>query len=152
MGAWVTLAATVVGAAIALAGQNAVRHGEARMRFTDLLLEQCVQLNALDEDFRNRIWEEKELGLSGRVELWDLRGHRIATARLRVLCRDEHLLHALDEVVRTGKQLGRYWRRGQEDSAETEELFELYTVACAEFLAAAAVMIEKHLPSRSLVP
>ena len=83
MDVWVTLLATVAGAVIALTGQYIVKRGEKRTRSGELLLEQCAQVIALSEDLRNRVWEEKELGVQGTVEAWDLGAHRLAAARVK---------------------------------------------------------------------
>jgi hypothetical protein len=49
--AWVTLAAAIAGAAIALIGQQITKRGETRFRILELLLEQCTQLDALNTDY-----------------------------------------------------------------------------------------------------
>ncbi|GIG46097.1 hypothetical protein Dsi01nite_041380 [Dactylosporangium siamense] len=44
----------------------------------------CVQTSPtrhLDLSFRNHLWEERELGQTGRVDGWDLAAHRLADPR-----------------------------------------------------------------------
>jgi hypothetical protein len=95
-----TLAAAVAGAAIAILGQYfSARRGD-RARLGELLLEQCAELVARNEDFRNRLWEERTLGMAGRVDSWDLGGNRLVSARLRLLCADHDVLAGL--VLRDG--------------------------------------------------
>jgi len=138
------LAATIAGAAIAMIGQQLAKRGETKIRVLELVLEQCAQLDALNADYWDRVWEERDLGLEGRVESWDVRGHRLATARIKVLCRDGRVLRALDEVNRTGNTLGSYWRSGQRDPIELEGRLAQFNTARAEFLAASAAMVESR--------
>ena len=102
MGAWVTIAAGVVGAAIALVGQQWGRRGENRTHVGELVLEQCAHLIALSEDFRYRAWEESVLGQEGRVASWDLSSHRLAKARAEILCRDAAFLVSADVQLGDG--------------------------------------------------
>jgi hypothetical protein len=55
----------LAGALLALAGQQWGLRRASRTRAGELLLEQCAQLIALSEDFRNRAWEESVLGQRG---------------------------------------------------------------------------------------
>lgn len=52
------LIAGLAGALIALAGQQWGTQKANKARAGELLLEQCAQIVALSEDFRNRAWEE----------------------------------------------------------------------------------------------
>ncbi len=98
MQAWVTLIATLAGAAVALFGQYVVRRGEIRTRHGELVLEQCAQVVALAHDYTNRIWEERQLFLKGRVQGWDFRANQQAVARLSILCADPALMRTLDDL------------------------------------------------------
>jgi hypothetical protein len=145
MNVWVTLLATVAGAVIALAGQYILKRGEKRTRSGELLLEQCAQVIALSEDLRNRVWEEQELHAQGRVDAWDLGAHRIAAARVKILCQDPALLNALEDLTNSGKQLSGYWRLGKAGPDKIENLRELDKVAIAEFIKASAVVVRRYL-------
>lgn len=145
MGAWVTLAAAVAGAAIAIVGQYVTRRGENGIRRAELVLEQCSQLVALSEDFRNRVWEERELGQSGRVDDWNLAAYRLAAARLRILCGDSRVLAALDEMNDAGKKLGAYWRRGNVDPSDFEQRYERLKMGVEVFVAASATLVRRRL-------
>ncbi|MGC5022952.1 hypothetical protein [Micromonospora sp. DT47] len=133
MDAWVTLIAAVSGAGIAILGQNTIRRGESNARLAELMLEQCARLVSMSEDFRNRVWEERELGLPGRVDGWGLGEFRLAAARLRILCRDQHVLRALDELNSSSKALGAYWRRGNVDAGEFADRYEQAKLATEAF-------------------
>lgn len=72
MAAWVGLAGVVAGALIAFAGQLAMQRRGERDRFDSLLLEQFAMIIAISEDFRNRVWEERNQVASDVVGKWDL--------------------------------------------------------------------------------
>ncbi|MGQ5260474.1 hypothetical protein ACTWLT_06915 [Micromonospora sp. ZYX-F-536] len=144
MDVWVTLVAAVAGAAIAILGQYLTKRGEANVRLTELLLEQCSRLVALAEDFRHRVWEERELGLVGRVDGWDLGESRLAQAKVRILCGDQRVLAALEELNSSGKSLGAYWRRGQVEPAELEARYERVKRAIESFTAASATLVRRR--------
>jgi hypothetical protein len=137
MNAWVALAAGVVGAAIALVGQYVTRRSDRISSHIDVVVEQCAQFVALSEDFRNRFWEESQLRQAGRVDGWDIAAHRLAEARLKIVCDDEALLTAIEELSSTGKALGGYWRRGDTDQAELDLRYERYKEAIGRFVAEA---------------
>ncbi|MGW3602382.1 hypothetical protein [Micromonospora sp. NPDC005161] len=145
MDAWVTLVAAVAGAGIAIFGQQITKRGESNARLAELLLEQCSQVLALSEDFRNRLWEERELGLPGRVDGWDLGQFRLAAARLRILCGDQHVLRALDELNSSGKALGAYWRRKNIDAGELDALYERAKLAAEAFATASANLFRQRI-------
>ena len=145
MDAFVTLAAAVAGAVIALAGQYATKRGDKRIRNGELLLEQCAKIVALSDDFRSRIWEEKVLGLEGKVDSWDLGAYRLSAARIKILCDDASLLQALEDLTNSGKRLGGSWRRGQLDDDEFEKRRERDKVVCAHFIDASAKVVGRYL-------
>jgi hypothetical protein len=143
--AWVALVAAVAGAVIALAGQYAAKRGDKRTRSGELLLEQCAKIVALSDDFRSRVWEEKVLGLEGKVDSWELGAYRLAAARIKILCDDASLLQALEDLTNSGKRLGAYWRRGQVDAEEFEKRREHDKVVCADFVDASAKVVRRYL-------
>jgi len=142
---WVTLAAAVAGAFIALTGQYVTKRGDKRTRSGELLLEQCANVVALSDDFRSRVWEEKVLDLPGRVDAWDLGGYRLAAARIKILCDDKSLLQALEDLTNSGKRLGGYWRRGQVDADELQKRRERDKVVCADFVEVSARVVRRYL-------
>jgi hypothetical protein len=141
---WVALIAAVAGAGIAIFGQYVTKQGESKARRAELLLEQCSQLVALSEDFRNRLWEERELGLPGRVDAWELGAFRLSAARLRILCCDQDVLEALDELNSSGKALGAYWRRGNSDAGELDARYERAKTAAEGFITASARLFRQR--------
>jgi hypothetical protein len=145
MGAWGTLFATVVGAAIALLGQHLVKRAEHRARISELLLEQCALIAASSSYFHNRVWEERVLDMADRVSSWDVSAHQLASARLRILSKDRALLSALQELNSAGQQLGSYWRRGAVDEAEFTSRWDRHRTATDQFLAASAEVVHRRL-------
>jgi hypothetical protein len=148
MDAWGTLLATVVGAAIALLGQHLIKRAEDRARSTEMLLEQCAAVAASSADFRDRIWEERHLGLEGRVAGWDLSALRLATARLQILSKDEALLSSLDQLNRAGRRLGSRWRRSDVNDADYSDLWDQHHAAVKQFIAMSGKAVHRRL-SRS---
>lgn len=148
MGAWITLAAGVVGAAIALVGQQVTRHGEVKIHSGELLLEQCAQVLALSHDYTNRVWEERQLGLAGRVDGWDGRAHRFAVARLRILSANVDLRQALDELENAGEDLGKFWRSGNTDPDHFDLHWRRFIAARTAFENASADVIRQRLGNR----
>ena len=71
MYAWVGLAGVIAGAIMTLGGQYVTRRSELHERQKSLLLEQCALLVALSEDYRNRVWEERNAVATGVVAAWD---------------------------------------------------------------------------------
>jgi len=145
MSAWITLLAAVAGGAIAIAGQYVIGKSERTTRRAELVLDQCAQLIALSEDFRTRLWEERVLGQTDRTASWDIRAFRLAGARLRILCGDQRVLAALDELKASGKELGGYWRRGDIDADELDRRYERDKVAVEALAAASAQLVRRRL-------
>src|ERR1022692_1335895 len=145
MTAWVTLLAGVVGAVIALAGQQWGMRRANRTRAGELLLEQCAQLIALSQDFRNRAWEETVLGQQGRVDTWDLGAHRLAMARVQILCQDSAVLAALKEMEASGKAYGGHLRRADLSDDELEALRERNKAAIEAPATASARVVQRRL-------
>jgi len=140
MGEWLTLLATMAGAGIALAGQAALHRREQRVHRADLFLEQSATVVALADDFQSRVWEEKTLGVTGRVEAWDLAGCALALARLRILSDDQSLHQAINQLARAGRELGSYWLRNRADSDELDLCWHQYKEACKDFAAASSTV------------
>ncbi|MGW4809316.1 hypothetical protein [Kitasatospora sp. NPDC004272] len=128
------MAATAVGAAIALLGQYLAKRREERARATELLLNSCAEVAASCSDLLYRVWEERELGVTGRVEGWDLNGHRLATARIRILSGDPGLVAASEEVNTAGQALSSYWRKGAVEDTEFQARRDRYRTAMDAFV------------------
>jgi hypothetical protein len=145
MTAWIALLAAVAGGSIAIAGQYVIGRSERITRRAELVLDQCAQLIALSEDFRNRLWEERVLGLKDRTTVWDLHAFRLAEARLRILCGDPKVLAALNNLNSSGKALGAYWRRGEINANELGLRYEQNKAAVEGFVAASAQLVRRRL-------
>jgi hypothetical protein len=59
MEVWIGVIGAAVGAIIALLGQYISNRLERRAKDAALILDQCAQLIALSEDYRNRVWQER---------------------------------------------------------------------------------------------
>ncbi|MGW0168825.1 hypothetical protein ACWDWT_27180 [Streptomyces sp. NPDC003343] len=145
MDVWGTLLATATGAAIALLGQYLSKRSEARAKTLELLMNACAHIAASSEDVLNRIWEERELNLEGRVAEWDLASHRLATARIQILSQDAGLLTALREVNDAGQALGAYWRRGNAEESEYRSRRDRYRTALRVFIEQSSRVVGKRL-------
>jgi len=118
MDAWIGLAGVIAGALIAFSGQYLLRRSEKQERSETLLLEQAALIVALSEDFRNRVWEERNNIATDVVGAWDIGSQRLAEARLRILSGDPEILDALEKLHWSGQALGRAWRlEPREDQA-----------------------------------
>ena len=143
--AWVGLVGVVAGAVLALVGQHVLRRSDARERLGLLLLEQCSFLIASSEDYRNRIWEERK-GLSQTaVAGWDLSAHRLAQARLKVLCHDRQVHAALTELQESGTALGRSWRLSRQDGPEVQEAWRRHKMALENFLEVSSRLVRRRV-------
>ncbi|SEF33014.1 hypothetical protein SAMN05421837_106561 [Amycolatopsis pretoriensis] len=127
----------IVGATIALFGQFMSRTVEYKREGRRLFVENCASLIALEEDFRNRVWEERKLGLSDSVAQWDLSGYRLVAAQVRLTSDDERLLRSLADLRVAGQELGKSWRMGSLDSDELEVAWKKHKSALENFVAAA---------------
>jgi hypothetical protein len=145
MYAWVGLAGVIAGAIITLGGQYVTRRSELRERQKSLLLEQCALLVALSEDYRNRVWEERNAVAAGVVAAWDLGAYRLAQARLRILCREAGVLNAIEVLGKAGTQLGRAWRLAPQDAEGVESAWQSHKSALKTFVAASSELV--HGPS-----
>jgi hypothetical protein len=77
-------------------------------------------LIALSEDFRNRVWEERQHVAVDVVAKWDIGTYRLAEARLKVLSQEPDFLKALEVLHKSGTALGRSCRLGSADEAAAD--------------------------------
>lgn len=145
MTAWITLLAGVAGAVIALAGQQWGTRRENKTRAGEILLEQCAQVIALSHDFRNRAWEEMVLGQQGKVDGWDVSGHRLAMARIQILCPNATVLQALKELQESGTSYGGHLRRRDVSEDKLKDLRQQNKDAIEDFREASARVVRKRL-------
>ncbi len=149
MGAIVTLTATLVGAGIAFLSQWLFDRRQRTGRLGELLLEQSALLLALNDDFENRLWEERSLKLKDRVDTWDFTSSRLAKSKLEILSTDRELNNALSKLHLAGVCLGAYWRRGNCDEDILDGYLTAYRSARVEFLAASSAAVRGVLAMRS---
>jgi hypothetical protein len=142
MEVWVGLIgaiAAVAGAGVAFAGQFFVSKAERQAAQRETVLGHCVELIALAHDYRNRLWEERHLGVSDSVRQWDLNAYRRNEAALRLLTNDDHLHAKLESLGEAGRRLGAFWRlEGPNcDQDELDQRWKHHHVAIQDFKAAA---------------
>jgi hypothetical protein len=140
--AWIGLAGVIAGAPIALGGQHVARQSEVRERTQTFLLEQCALLVALSEDYRNRVWEERNQLAADVVAAWDLAAYRLAQARLRILCSDSDVLTAIETLRKAGTDLGRTWRLSPQDETSVQAAWEAHRSALKAFIAASSELLQ----------
>jgi hypothetical protein len=136
MSAWIGLLGAVAGAAIAIVGQQLGYRAEARDQLQAQILEQCSQLVALSQDFRNRVWEERRGIPANPVKDWDFVGYRLAEAKLQLLAPTARLSHAIVDLRESGVELARQWRLRHEWDPDAAAAWESNGAAIEEFLAA----------------
>lgn len=141
---WIGLAGVVAGALLAFSGQYLLRHTERQERNDTLLLEQFALIIALSEDYRNRVWEERNQVARGVVNRWDLGAYRLAEARLRVLSRDSALVTALETLHEAGGQLGKAWRLTSSDEAAVTSAWVAHRAAIEQFVAASSQVLRRR--------
>ncbi len=129
MQGWIGLLGVLTGGLMTIAGQYFVRTVDRRSETVQLTLEQCAQVIALEEDFRNRVWEERKLGLQGLVGAWSLADYRLAEARLRIVCRDDQLHEALRNMNVAGIALGGAWRQEPRDEEAADVAWRQHRAA-----------------------
>jgi hypothetical protein len=143
MAEWIGLAGVLAGALIALGGQYLLRSTERKDRISTLVLEQSALLIAMSEDFRGRIWAERNEAATGLVEAWDAGAYRLAEARLRLLSPGSAVAAELESLRETGKDLGKAWSLAPGDTAVVDSAWKAYRVAIDRFVA---------VSSRALAP
>ena len=147
MAEWIGLAGVVAGAVIAFGGQYLLRRAERQDRNDALLLEQFAIIIALSEDYRNRVWEERNQVANSVVNAWDLGTYRLAEARLRVLSRDSAVVAALKVLHEAGTQLGKAWRLGSSDEAAVNRAWVAHRKAIEQFVAASSRAVRRRTAS-----
>jgi hypothetical protein len=140
MGAWIGLVGVVAGAFVALVSQYLIRNSEARERRETLLLEQLAMVIALSEDYRDRVWQERNKVSTGVVAAWDIGPYRVGEAKLKILCQDSNLLAALMALNRCGIELGTSWELSPEDEGRTEAAWKAHKTALEQFIAVSSTM------------
>jgi hypothetical protein len=134
--AWIGLLGAIAGAAIAFVGQHVSARSAERERRHTLLLEQASELAALEEDFRNRVWEERQGFTANPVTGWEFRRSRLAGAKLLLLSSSPRLATAMSEMREAGVELAREWRLRQVWDDDTKRAWEQHRTAIEEFLVA----------------
>jgi hypothetical protein len=139
------LGGAIVGGLIAIIGQRMNHEASSREQFGILVLEQCAQLIAQSEDYRNRIWEERKGFNHDAVASWDLAAHRMAQARLRLLCTSQEVLQADKELQTAGVQLGRTWRTTRTDGPIVEKAWAEHRIALDAFMEQSASYVSGRM-------
>jgi hypothetical protein len=135
---WIGLVGVIAGALIALGGQYLLRSTERKDRNSTLVLEQCALLIALSEDFRNRVWSERNGEEAGYVAGWDIGSYRLAEARLRLLSPGLAVAADLEPLRETGKDLGKAWQFTPDNEAAVDSAWKAHRAAIERFAAASS--------------
>lgn len=144
MAAWIGLAGVVAGALVALGGQYLLRRTESQERNDTLLLEQFALIIALSEDYRNRVWEERNQVATDVVNAWDLGAYRLAEARLRVLSRGSAVVTALEVLHEAGIQLGKAWRLVPRDTGAVDRAWKAHREAIEQFVMVSSQVLRRQ--------
>jgi hypothetical protein len=139
--AWVALIGAVAGATIAIVGQYAARRSDARERAITLLLEQCAEVVALAEDYRSRVWEERNNLSNDAVARWNISAYQLAEARLKILCRAPSLVSALDALRKAGIALGKTWRLSRSEGPDVQQAWEAHREALNHFIMTSGAIV-----------
>ncbi|MDQ2883316.1 MAG: hypothetical protein M3Y48_19655 [Actinomycetota bacterium] len=145
MEAWIGVIGAVVGAVIALLGQYISNRSERRARDAALLLDQCAHLIALSEDYRNRVWEERNLVANGVVAEWNIGEFRLAEARLKILCKDKASVAAIGRLQSTGQELGKAWRLERSESEALDAAWRNHREALNNFSQISGDLVRRRI-------
>jgi hypothetical protein len=146
MEGWIGVIGAAVGAIIALLGQYIFNRSERDARDAALLLDQCAQLIALSEDYRNRVWEERNLLASDVVAQWNIGEFRLAEARLKILCKDKTAVAAIDRLHSTGQELGKAWRLEGSEGEALDAAWRDYREAINNFTQISGDLVRRRMP------
>jgi len=110
-----------------------------------LLLDQCAQLIALSEDYRNRVWEERRLDIKDAVSQWNIGEYRLAEARVKLLCNDKALLAASVRLHATGVELGKAWRLERSEGEALDAAWRNHRDAINNFSKITGTLLRRHI-------
>ena len=139
---WVGLLGVLAGALIAFGSQYLVSKTERQERNVGLLLEQCATIIALSEDYRNRVWEERQNIATDVVAKWDIGTYRLAEARLKVLSQEPAFVEALQALNKSGITLGRSWRLRSADETAVDAAWAAHRDTINRFIAASSQVVD----------
>ena len=138
---WVGLIGVLAGALIAFGGQYLMGRSERQERSAAILLEQCAVLIASSEDFRGRVWEERNSPGRDVVGKWDGETYGLAEARLRLLSQESDFLAALEALRESGKALAKAWDQAASDEAAVDSAWLEYRSAITQFVTVGSRLI-----------
>jgi hypothetical protein len=121
--------------------QYVMRRAASQERFDALLLEQFAVIIALSEDFRNRVWEERNQVACDVVGKWDLEAYRLSEARLRVLSQSPRVKAALEALHDAGAELGGAWRKRSADEAAINAALAIHRAAIEQLVVVSSQVI-----------
>lgn len=140
MGEWVALIGVMLGGIIGIGSQWLSARETRRGRRWDVLVESLAEVAALEEDFRNRVWEVRNKISETAVDDWDTIAHRRARASLLILAESESLRTAERTLTSAGEALGRAVRLHQDDGV-VEQCWIAHKVALQSFVTTAKTAI-----------
>jgi hypothetical protein len=98
----------------------------------------------LSEDYRNRVWEERNNVAVGVAAAWDTGSYRLAEAKLKILCQDSKLLSALMTLNSSGIRLGTSRQVSPEDEAQTEAVWKAHKAALEQFITVGSTVFRRQ--------
>ncbi len=113
-----------MGALLGFFGQHLNRKFELLDRRGELLLEQAAIIVAMSEDFRNRVWAERNNLAADVVQAWDYGAYRLAEARVLLLCREPGVVAAINSLRKNGHALDNSWRLRDRDESEVDAAWQ----------------------------
>ena len=138
------LVGVIVGGAITLWTQSQGYKFLRQDRRGTGVLDSATTVISLAEDYKNRMWEERNGLSSGAIESWDIARSADAHTRLRLLSNDEALHAASKDLKASGTRLGKAWRLTRIDGPEVEDAWQDYKRALDAFTAAAGVEVQRQ--------
>lgn len=98
------------------------------------LTEAVALVIALSEDYRNRVWEQRNALDPNAVAAWDLKESRLAQSRVRLLTSDPKLLDCERALQRAGTELGKAIRLAPTADADVQQAWDAHRLALDSFV------------------
>ena len=135
MEAWIGLVGVLLGGLIGFVTQRISERSNRSIASLQALTEAVALVIALSEDYRNRVWEQRNELDSNAVAAWDLKESRLAQSRVRLLTSDTKLLDCERALQRTGTDLGKAIRLAPSGDDDIQQAWEAHRLALDNLVA-----------------